>query len=73
MHGEMESSGLMVLSSAPVSAADASKVPGKVYGQVGLAGTLLMPVGNFFLHRRDSEHSFLTQVFMTLPVLSAYP
>lgn len=46
MHGGMESLGLMVLSSAPVPAPDASKMPGKVCRQAGLAEIVHMPVGN---------------------------
>lgn len=51
--GGMESSGLMVLSSAPVPALDASKMPGKVCRQVELAEIIHMPVGNLSEAKRQ--------------------
>lgn len=56
-----------MLSSAPVPAPDASKMPSKVFRQVELAEIIHIPVGNFFCREE------LTQVFLTLPVLSTYP
>lgn len=63
----------MVLSNAPDPAPDAPKMPQrqhKVCGQVGLAETIHMLVGNFVCR---GGASCINMGFLELPVLSAYP